>query len=248
MFGLSLFYGISLDQLMTANPSVNPNAMSVGGELKIPPPNLTPTPDPLHPPLPAPLPLTLSQPACYPEATGGLWCFAEAQNDLTQPVEAVSAQFRVLDTASGTIVTQDAYAPLQVAGLGMKVPLAAFFPASMPAAGAFAAEVNLLTALPLAESQVRVVPSKLTDVQTVLSTDGSSAQVSGSIQPLTTSPAPTMLVVALTGYDSAGRVSGMRVSQISPLDAGAGTYAFELQVYAIGAPLTSVTVQAELLP
>ena len=91
MFGVALRYGVSLDALKAANPTVIPNMMSVGTVLIIPitptPPstgvgqgNPTPTPDPF-----SPLQLAMP-PICYHDALGGAYCFAQLENTSKSPV------------------------------------------------------------------------------------------------------------------------------------------------------------------
>ncbi|HMN10921.1 MAG TPA: hypothetical protein PKD55_01200 [Bellilinea sp.] len=247
MFGLAIFYGVSVDQLMTANATINPNIMPVGGELKIPAPNLTPTPDSLHPPQPTPMELSLHPPTCLSDAENGLWCFSDAVNNLALPVEAVSGQFRILNRDTGEIRSQNAYSPLQVAGIGGSVPLTAYFPAPNPADGHFSAEVTLLSALPLAESQVRVLPAKSSDPAITITEDKRSAEVSGTVEPLTAEPAARRLTVVLTALDATGSICGIRVLSVD-VTSQQPDYAYSGTVYSLRPAIAEVRVQVELLP
>ncbi len=93
MFGVALRYGISLDELKAANPTVIPNMMSVGTVLTIP---ITPTPPATgtNPELPVQTPDPFSPlckwpmaPICYQDALGGAYCFAQLENTSESPVE-----------------------------------------------------------------------------------------------------------------------------------------------------------------
>ena len=112
MFGVALRYGVSLDALKAANPTVIPNLMSVGTVLIIPitptPPSAsagqddpTPTPDPF-----SPLRLAMA-PVCYRDALGGAYCFAQLENLSQSPVENPSVRFTLTstDTVSYTHLT-----------------------------------------------------------------------------------------------------------------------------------------------
>jgi len=98
MFGVALRYGISLDELKAANPTVIPNMMSVGTVLTIP---ITPTPPatgtnpelPVQTPDPfSPLQMAMA-PICYQDALGGAYCFAQLENTSESPVENPSVRF-----------------------------------------------------------------------------------------------------------------------------------------------------------
>src|SRR5574340_764512 len=97
LWGIAWRYGITLEDLLTANPTVNPHFLSVGSELKIPAARYTPTPDASHPPLPTPIGLVLADPYCYPSHEGGLWCFTTAQNGQAFSVESLSASIQLYD-------------------------------------------------------------------------------------------------------------------------------------------------------
>src|SRR3972149_2012243 len=80
LWGIALRYGLSLEDLLTANPTVDPRFLSIGANLMIPAPLYTSTPDAAHPPLPTPVGLGLVTPVCYPSKEGGLWGFTTAGN------------------------------------------------------------------------------------------------------------------------------------------------------------------------
>ena len=46
LFGIALFYGVSLQDLLTANPTTNPYALRIGDQVVVPAAQYTPTIDP----------------------------------------------------------------------------------------------------------------------------------------------------------------------------------------------------------
>jgi len=147
LWGIAWRYGITLEELLTANPTIDPHFLSIGAELKIPAARYTPTPDPSHPPLPTPISLALTDPYCYPSHEGGLWCFTTTENHQDAAVESVSASIQLYDLATGEIHSQTAYAPLSQVPPGGVMALAAYFPAPVPAR--YEVTAQLITALPV---------------------------------------------------------------------------------------------------
>ena len=97
MGGIAYFYGISVADLMTANPDVDPRAMVVGMQLLIP---ITPSPPPTTAATsesaqataaPTEEELTQAAPDCYLDGLGGMWCFALYENNSERALENVSA-------------------------------------------------------------------------------------------------------------------------------------------------------------
>jgi len=112
-FGLAYRYGITVDDIIAANPDVNPNAMSVGGELVIP---FQDAPDQsanqAAPELPAGL--SLEPARCWRMAEGGAWCFAPLSNTGETVLELVTGRFILQDASGGELLTRPASLPLDV--------------------------------------------------------------------------------------------------------------------------------------
>lgn len=246
LFGIALFYGITLQDLLTANPTVQPNLLRVGDPLVIPAALYTPTVDPRNPPLPTPVGLALEQPACLPVNDGGIWCFALVRNDQAFAVEGISAAFRLLDRTSGEILTRSAYPPLNRLAAGEALPLAVHFPA--PAARDFSASIELLTALPLPEGDSRYIRLEISGENTTLADDRLSAEVVGSLALAAQQPPAGQVTLAAVAFDETGRVVGLRRWESDqPLEAGQ-SLPFRVQVYSSGAPIARVMVFSEGLP
>ena len=114
--------GVSLPALQAANPGVIATALSVGTKLVIPSGGQAPgEPTPTAAALPA------LQAHCWPETTGGLWCFALMQNKNAETLENISAQFALLDSGGQQIASQVVYGLLDIIPAGARMPLAAHF-------------------------------------------------------------------------------------------------------------------------
>ena len=150
MYGIAYLYGISAQELIAANPDVNPNLMSVGQQLTIP---ATTSGQSEEGALPSPTPggVSLGEVSCYQAQDQSIWCFVAASNTLGAPVESISARIRIA-LESGEVLTEMASPLLNLAPTGSIMPLSVYYnPQSSKLTGANA---ELVSALPVAgESQ-----------------------------------------------------------------------------------------------
>lgn len=239
MLGLALRYGVPLDALMTANPQVDPNLLSVGTPLAIPAaPAGTPTGQAL--PTPTALPLAVDAPYCVPDATGGVWCSALVHNTTTQDVELVSGTFRLASPGGENIRTEAAFTPLAHIAPQGSLPLFTYFdpPAPIP----FEVNVQLTTALPVATPASRYLPVNLTQSQVTLSADGLSAQATAILTLPAGSPSTAQVKAVLLAFDAQGQVVGLRTWE-PPQGQSGPSFDLQITVYSTGQSIT----RAELL-
>jgi LysM repeat protein len=244
MFGLAYRYGVGLDVLMTANPSVNPRAMTVGGVLIIPAGN-KPTATAVNP-SPTPLSVQVGQPFCFRGLDAGLTCLVPVSNDTGEAVENLSGRVRLLVQPSGEMIELPAFPVLNLLPSGSSQPLVAYLAA--PAPEEFQAGAELLTALPLAGGDARYLPAGLEGVKVQIAPDGLSAQVGGSVTLEGSAGEAKTMWVAGVAYDAAGRMIGVRRWENSePLGAG-GAMDWTLSVYSLQGAITRVEVFVEARP
>ena len=245
MFGIALRYGVTLEDLMSANPEVDPRWMSIGTVLVIPAALYTPTPDPSNPPQPTPVGLALQQPSCFPSGEGGLWCFTRANNPQNFSVEGLSVSLRLYDRESGQILEQSAFPPLNLLKPGGFLPLAAYIPP--PAPRNFDATAELVSALPVPPESGRYLDVQQSDLVVEFAEDGLSASVRGELSLAGREVPARLIYVAAVAIDDAGRIIGLRRWDGEELTPG-GTQPFELLVYSAGPRIASVSVLAEGIP
>jgi LysM repeat protein len=246
MFGIALRYGVTLDDLMKANPTVDPRWLSIGTVLIVPAALYTPTPDPKDPPQPTPVGLALDVPNCFVSGDGGVWCFLSAENSQEFSVEGLSVNIRLYDRDSGQIIEKSAYPPLNLLTPGGFLPLAAYFPP--PAPQSFDASAELLSALPVPADSGRYLGVQQSDVNIDITEDGLMAQVSGTLYLADAAASARSLRVAAAALDASGRIVGLRRwDSAEGLSAGA-TQPFELLVYSAGPAIENVIVLAEAIP
>lgn len=246
LWGIALRYGVTLEDMMTANPTTNPRFLRVGDTLKVPAPLYTATPDAQHPPLPTPVNLALSQPVCAATAAGGLWCFTSATDEQPFDVEGVSAVISILDRVSGQITTQMAYPPLNRLQAGAWLPLAAYFPA--PAPDEYEVSAELHSALPISAEAGRYLDLAEGSPQVVIAADGLSAHVTGELSLAQGQSGSASVLLAGVAFAADGSLAGIRNFEPGvPLESGQ-TQPYEFTIYSTGAPITQVAVLSEASP
>jgi LysM repeat protein len=247
MYSIGWRFNVSPDQIMTANPTVNPRAMSVGTSLLIP---VTPNPDPTETPMvvltstATPLFSALPEPDCYADALGGLWCFVLVENDQNEPVENLTG---VVTLRYGEETRREsAILSLNLLPAGASLPLIAYFQPPIPTDYTVSARVDFL--LPVMPGDQRYLPVSLQDQNIKLSQDAQMATVSGWLSLPANQPETRYVWVNATALDESGRVLAVRRWD-SPDQLSAGErIPFELFLYSLGGPIDRVALLVEAQP
>ncbi len=235
-------FHVSLDALRAANPDVNPNAMTVGTELKIPssPANLTGESSP------TPEPASVKQIECYPTADQSMWCFVLVHNDYSDFMENVSAQVTLVDANGQTLSSQLAFSPLNILPPNTSLPLVTFFAPSIPAD--VRPQVQILTAIRLLPNDARYLPAAVQDTLVQIDSSGRFAQISGQVYLAPESKAASQIWVAAVSYDKSGRVVGVRRWESNTGLSPDNALPFALQVSSVDGEIDRVEFAVEARP
>ncbi len=239
MGGIALRYHVNLSDLIAANPTVNPRAMSVGTVLVIPASaQAAPTSDN---PTPTALPVSMQPPDCWPVGDGGLWCFLLAQNPLDSPIENIFVRFRLAGPSGPQLLEREASGLLNLLPPGQRLPVSIYFSGPLPEKPRVSAE--LIAAYPLPPDDIRYLTATLSAVQMTISPDGQSAQLSGQIGA---SDSAQTAWVAAAALDETGHVVGLRRWQNSqPLTVGSSQN-FSLSIYSLGGKIARIEYLSEI--
>lgn len=241
LIGIAVQYGVGLEELQAANPTVSAQFLSVGTQLIIPA-SASSAPIPAVG-APTPVPLTFGEPQCFPTATHGWLCLVEAINPNATAVEAVSARL-TLAGADGLPVAEALADPIaNVIAPGSGVPLVSRF---APPAPAFAAiGVQTVTALPLADVASRFILLETLDVTT--ETRGAEWVVRGTVRnPAAVNVARARIALAL--YSEAGLPVGARQIDLETGLAAGEARAFIISASALGGEAVRTQLFAEGQP
>jgi len=244
LFGLSLFYGVSVDAILAANPGLDRNILPPGKEIIIPEgagnPAFTPTPQP------TPIDLPSGELTCHPTREGAIWCFLPVSNDGEQPLESVSAEIQISAADGSQGASRTAFSPLNLIPPGASLPLAAYFPAPQPAN--FRATARISAALPLAQGDTRYLAVTLEPPTVEIAPGGRSASVNVRVN-LPEGAQASRVWVAAIAYGADGQVLGIRRWELGSKDAPvSGQQTATFFVYSLAGTIEKVEVFAEAQP
>ena len=120
---IALRYDLSLEELLAANPQVDPLVLQIGQQLIIPVEgqagvSTTDTP---------PAPLVVQPPTCYSTAADGTLCLGIVENDQETPAERVSVRVQLLDAEDRPLGEQVAGLEQAYIAAGQTAPYRALF-------------------------------------------------------------------------------------------------------------------------
>ncbi|MEP7356113.1 MAG: LysM peptidoglycan-binding domain-containing protein [Anaerolineales bacterium] len=246
LLGIAIKFGVSLEALQAANPTVEARFLSIGTVLIIPPPeggflaaatNLAP---------PAPAPVTLGQPTCYTLASGSLYCLLAAINSGELPLENVSVRLTLAGADGLPLVVGVAYAALDIIPPGEAAPLGLLVQPA-PGVSVMAIGAEVLTANQAGEPAPagRAVPLEII---------GLSGQAGAGEQTLTAQARNSSEVAlsaawwVLTLYDADSRVIGYRKQSMGAGLAPAEVREITASAGSLAGPVDHFDLQAEGRP
>lgn len=209
MFGIAYLYGITLEELKTANPNIQPESMSIGALLIIPESSTVfkeTTETQLTPSL-TPLAVTTDNLFCAPLNDGSLWCSLPVTNPYDYGLEGVIAVFHITDTQTLQVTSQRAFPPLDILLPGQTLPLIALFPAPLPLSYQLSAEI--LSSLPN-PSDGRYLNARLENQKVFLAKDNLSARINTDIYLEQPGQTAQRIWIAATAYDAQNNIIGLR--------------------------------------
>ncbi len=119
-------FGVTVDDLIKANPGVDPNALPIGQVLVIP---VKPVGSETPQPTPTPVSLRIDPPYCYYQPSGGEWCLVLVGNPGPDPVSGIYLRFSLYPSVTADpSVSQEVALPLTVLPAGRRTVAAVFFP------------------------------------------------------------------------------------------------------------------------
>lgn len=256
LMAIAFYYGITLDELLAANPSVTPNWMSVGTVLQIP---VTPTPLPTATATPTPTntaqilqtqtatpssPLELQgEPSCYLNPLGELNCLVLIKNKGEETLENPSVSFKITSPESDYESELVVFAPLNLLQPGSSLPVLASFPAPVPEAYVIQAEIDYW--LPTMPDDDRYADTEVTSSKIRVSEDQMIAYVDGKISMDSAYREIASLWLLAVAFDQDGNPVGFRRWEAAlPID-NVEAIAFNTIVYSLGPGIDRVELMAE---
>jgi LysM repeat protein len=241
LLGIANRYGVTLEDLLLANPEIDPRLLSIDQEIIIPGPEGDTGPVVL--PTPTPLALTISPVRCYPAPSGGLWCIISVENTTNDTVEGISASLSLLDRVGDVIQSEPAFSPHNILPPGAHMPIAILFPASpdenyVPAG-------RLLSAIRSGEITGRYLLPAVDGVESELSNNRRQIHLSGTIilSELGEGDRVDLSLLAI-GLDANGQVVGYTKWVLDGLVSNQ-SIPFEVNIISLGPEILSYEILVE---
>ncbi len=252
LIGIASYYGVTTEELMVANPGIDPNFLTVGNQLVIPLP--TPGPGEENPQTqlePETLALETGPVACFRVRSGGWWCYLPVSNPLEQPAENITGLIRLFDASGEEVASQSAPGLINVLEPGERFALTAYF--APPVMDWASAQGQLVSAVAASQLEERYLNSEVSEVTiTPLAEEQLGVQVSGSIRLSAQAageglPAIESLLVLAIAYDAEGVVTGLRRWEAAAEPTGS-QIPFSIELYPLGRPVDQVEILSEARP
>lgn len=202
MLGIAIQYGLSLEELQSANPDADPRLLSIGQELVIP--ILENSPEQVVSEL-DPVDLRLSSPRCFPGGVGEMNCIVEVLNEEDFAVENILVWFGMFDNDANLIEGKTAISTLNLLGAGMKTALSVSFEPQIPEETVIS--VDLVSALEANQIQERFASYEIIEQQVTVAPNEKQARITGAL--LVIEPVRSVWISALA-YDEDGQIIGVR--------------------------------------
>jgi hypothetical protein len=239
MLGIAIRYGVTLEELLVANPDINPRILSIDQAIMIPslegdvPGGLIPTA--------TPIPLQLAPVHCYPTATLHSWCLTYIENEGEDWLEGLSAIITVFNSEGDQIDAQPAYAPINLLPPGFVMPLGV----------KFSSAVDLAVATTNTSFIAQAVKDRYVSltVEWEANTQSTSASVKVFIHVVDENvfgiDGATILISAL---DSDSNLVGYRKVEWEDRVEVGGSFEADIEVFSLGPQIDRIQVLAEAFP
>lgn len=237
MLGIAFRFGIELQDLLTANPTVDPQFLSVGTDLVIP------LQEDVQSQLagPTPVPVSVDAPTCYSQVDESAWCFALAHNRTGESVENVRVQVAVFDGEVQTdVFLVDPL--LNRLASGEKMPIGFLLPAWSPETNT---AVSLQSAVAVGEDDPRYITGNVQLTALGFSADRLVVRVEGQAA---LGAVPGSVWVLVVGYSEKGLPVGVRRWEAPAAALQETTIPFAIDLYSAGDKIVNVDVLFEARP
>lgn len=242
LLGIAIKYGVELDQLLAANPDIDPHFLSVGQSLFIPGPNGQPIQSLL--PTSTPVPLLVSTTQCYDTPSEQLICLVTVSNVSDTAVEAVSGLITLLGSTGDTLDTHLAFAPLNLLPPGGEMPLSTAFDAWE--GKLTGARTEIRSAVEAQTPSERYLETDVSQLNVSFSGSRTHASMEGVLDVAASSEAGEWREAVLAiAYDATGAMVGFAKWESGPDPIHEAHQAFSVDVFSLGPSIDRIETMSE---
>lgn len=234
-------HGVKLADLLTANPDIDPDFLSVGITITIP----ISGSNPITALNPTPIPLATTTPVCYQNQIGGIWCLTQIFNAEPYDVENISVKFFISSDNQEEELSQVIYSPLHVLPSELWIPLMVYFEPPIPADAQ--AYVEILSVIPKSSEEGRYLTPIIEKQSITISDNNLKAVVEGELSILEKVDAGQIWILGVA-YSQDGSPVGFRKWEASSSLSEGERLFFNFRIYSLGPIIENVKLYVETRP
>jgi hypothetical protein len=232
-----------MDDLLAANPGIDPRILSIDQEIIIPLGEGDLVSDFL--PTATPIPVQLSKVDCYPNQIRGLLCISTLENDSGGDLEAVSVVISIQDRNGAILREKTAFSPLNIIPESAQFPFAVTF-------DDFTDEFAYAMVTPVSAFPARAISERYSSVEIMLDvSEPSSDLISWWVEGRILSESregykPKQTSILIVALDEDKHVIGFRTIKIDPKDSTDDEISFAIEVPSLGPPIHQIALYSEI--
>jgi LysM repeat protein len=236
-------YGAELNELLVANPGINPRFLSIGQPLLIPGPEgdligaLAPTTTP-HP-------VMLTPANCYRIPSGALWCLTSASHSRSGKIEGLALVISLLGDDFEPLRSEIAFSPLNLVISDQPMPMGALFDPPVPEYSFV--DLAVISSVYIEDVGDRYLPVNVTLDASEKAPDGLSWSASGTIHLSDAGESDLRLVLVAAAFSSNGDLVGFSTWEAVTQSDVELPVQFDLTIFSLGSEIDRILVQAEAL-
>lgn len=238
LIGIARKFHITLEQLVSANPTIGSQALVVGLILVIPPEQRTES-DPTA----TPWPVSIQQTQCYRNLDSSLWCLVLLKNEIVETLQNLSIAISLIDSNNKVVNTKTAYAPMDLLPPGKFVAIGTLFHEVIPDGYRPQSQILSASRLPSADKLYPLVHIQKKLVQ--VKWGGLSARVSGQVALDPQSDGAERVWILAVAYDQTGTVIGFQRWESNKHLAPTNVLSFDFEVSSLGPEIDHIELLAE---
>jgi hypothetical protein len=242
LIGIAFRHSISLEEIIQANPEIDPNFLTIGMTLTIPLEGVTASVIPVS----TPILIEILPPVCYRLSDGRTQCMSVVFNNQDFSVENVTVMIAI-ESSSGDLLKSIGILPQNVIPKGERAAVSTFF--EFEGKSNFVASSSLLSAIPVSADDQRYLTAEVEIEEILISPDGQRANLSGFVVLEPDQPTAGTVWVSAFAYDSQNEIVGMRKWVLGDVALDSSERInFKMDVYSLGLPINHVDVLTEVRP
>jgi len=235
-------YGVRFDNIVLANPEIDPNLLRIGEKIRIPGPEGEPV-DVLLP-TPTPIPVHVQTSGCYESPSLTFVCMISVSNTKEFIVAGVSAQIALHDLEGQILDNQIVYAPINQIPSGQEIPMIAIFEHRPPGYSGFL--VELLSAVQVADLTDKLPAIDGFETRTIYKAGNRLVEASGKFSITFHEGEEFLVRIVGVAMDEMGEPIGMNIWEQLVSSSNNEDIEYKLSIFSLGPEIANISIHPEV--